>query len=279
MPRSHSCIHTHAIINEVKKRPGIFTKADPERYRPNYRDELWTEVASSLYPNWDQLNDYDKKDKVVELKKKWRNLKDSFLKELHYRARLKAGLERRSKRKYLYFDELKFLQPTLEMNVRSSEKPQLPNTNKIEQMDLVEQLPEQRKSNKLPKKCKEINNEQEYEPRKKVRKRLNKVKGGIDEDKTFLLSLVPSFRTMQEEQKLIAKIEILNIIRQIKTSTSDTPDSQSTSGYIFASSNPGDPIKLESYGEAEANIGIHSEDVEEENSSTDSSVSSSSSSD
>lgn len=37
----------------------------------------------------------------------------------------------------------------------------------------------------------------------------------IDEDKSFLLSLVPSFKKMTDEQKIDAKMEILSVIKRI----------------------------------------------------------------
>lgn len=38
----------------------------------------------------------------------------------------------------------------------------------------------------------------------------------MDEDKYFLLSLLPSFRKLNEEQKFIARIEIINVISRIR---------------------------------------------------------------
>ena len=37
----------------------------------------------------------------------------------------------------------------------------------------------------------------------------------IDEDKSFLMSLVPSFKKLNDEQKFIAKVEFLNGVRHI----------------------------------------------------------------
>jgi hypothetical protein len=37
----------------------------------------------------------------------------------------------------------------------------------------------------------------------------------IDEDKSFLMSLVPSFKKLNGEQKFVAKVEFLNVMRRI----------------------------------------------------------------
>lgn len=52
----------------------------------------------------------------------------------------------------------------------------------------------------------------------------------VDEDKSFALSLVPSFRNLTPEEKLDAKIAILNIFKQIRQARRQAT-SQSTSSY------------------------------------------------
>ena len=42
-----------------------------------------------------------------------------------------------------------------------------------------------------------------------------KCRDDIDEDKSFLMSLVPSFKKLNDEQKLVAKVEFLNVLRRI----------------------------------------------------------------
>jgi hypothetical protein len=38
----------------------------------------------------------------------------------------------------------------------------------------------------------------------------------VDEDKCFLLSLLPSFRQFNDDQKYLARMEILKIMRHVK---------------------------------------------------------------
>jgi hypothetical protein len=42
-----------------------------------------------------------------------------------------------------------------------------------------------------------------------------KSRDDIDEDKSFLMSLVPSFKKLNDEQKFVAKVEFLNVMRRI----------------------------------------------------------------
>ena len=46
-------------------------------------------------------------------------------------------------------------------------------------------------------------------------KQLKKSRDDIDEDKSFLLSLVPSFKNLNDEQNFVAKVEFLNVLRRI----------------------------------------------------------------
>lgn len=47
----------------------------------------------------------------------------------------------------------------------------------------------------------------------------------VDEDKHFLMSLVPSFKKMSEDEKLTVKVEILKVIRGVRSSTNQVIDS------------------------------------------------------
>ena len=42
-----------------------------------------------------------------------------------------------------------------------------------------------------------------------------KSRDDIDEDKSFLISLVPSFKKLNDEQKFVAKVEFLNVMRRL----------------------------------------------------------------
>lgn len=49
----------------------------------------------------------------------------------------------------------------------------------------------------------------------------------VDEDRNFLISLVPAFRKLDGEQKLLLKEEILKCLRQISYSQSSNPNEYS----------------------------------------------------
>jgi len=61
----------------------------------------------------------------------------------------------------------------------------------------------------------------------------------VDEDKCFLLSLLPSFRQFNDEQKFLARMQILNIMRHVKLQQNlDTYSSRSLPSFSNANSVP-----------------------------------------
>ena len=62
---------------------------------------------------------------------------------------------------------------------------------------------------------------------------------GVDEDKCFLLSLLPSFRQFNDEQKFMARLEILKIMRHVRLQQYlDTHSSSYLSSFSNANSYP-----------------------------------------
>jgi hypothetical protein len=61
----------------------------------------------------------------------------------------------------------------------------------------------------------------------------------IDEDKDFLLSLLFTFQKFDEDQKFLARTEVMNVLRPIRLSTRETtPNVPITHMSIIASSVP-----------------------------------------
>ena len=58
------------------------------------------------------------------------------------------------------------------------------------------------------------------------------IKDDINEDKYFLMSLVPSFKKLNDEQKFVAKVEFLNVMRRL-TFCQPLSCQQSTSGSVL----------------------------------------------
>jgi hypothetical protein len=109
----------------------------------------------------------------------------------------------------MYFDQMLFLLPHLEDRETHSN---LSGDRSEHEDDAHRSQEEQKKPcRNVRKKQKEISYE---EALLQILRKKNM--DDVDEDKCFLLSLLPSFRQFNDDQKYLARMEILKIMRQVK---------------------------------------------------------------
>ncbi|CAF4881460.1 unnamed protein product [Pieris macdunnoughi] len=201
MPRNKKIleeIHPLNIIKEVQKWPVLYEKDNTERTNFYFRTKVWMEVAKSLIPDWEELSEIQKEVKVSDLSKKWRNLRDTFRRhvEAERRAQRTGGGTDSPRRPYVYYKHMSFLMPHVVspsdtgdiIDVPATETPRPPEPTRLKKRKRKLQPCNQPKAEK------------------------------IDEDKHFLMSLIPSFRKMSDNEKLTAKVEILKVIQQVRSS-------------------------------------------------------------
>lgn len=129
--------------------------------------------------------------------KKWRNLRDTFKRQLEVEKKIRAG-HIIKKKVYIYFKHMSFL---------------LPHVQSDSNVDGGSEGDPTSSQNVYGTKT---------SPRRKVSRATepatyaNSYTEEIDEDKHFLMSLVPSFKRMTEDEKLTAKMEILKVIKTVK---------------------------------------------------------------
>lgn len=137
---------------------------------------------------------------VHEIRKKWSNLRTCFRRELNAQEYTKSGQAGTKRRKYIYFEQLLFLLPCVENHHKES------NVSTADDEDDDETSAPRRK-----KACKPKQTSSDIDETLLV-KTLDVTR---DEDTYFALSLVPSLRDLSPEEKLDAKINILNVFKQI----------------------------------------------------------------
>ncbi|XP_011684610.1 PREDICTED: uncharacterized protein LOC105447965 isoform X2 [Wasmannia auropunctata] len=172
------------------------------------------------------------------LRGKWRNIRDYFMKELKLQKSHKSGPAGRKRKKYMYFDRLLFLMPTVE-NKRNSVTI---NPCKSEESDGEVDNPVIEEYDPLTSGNASITGGREYfqagTPSYKVCPRYSKQlcetsftpfdneihdilsshssqRVTIDEDdydKMFLLSLLPIIRQVPEEKKLDVRIQMQQVL-------------------------------------------------------------------
>lgn len=152
----------------------------------------------------------------AEIQKKWFNLRTCFARELKAQ-KTKSGQAASKRRKYIYFDKLLFLMPLMqsrptEGNVESPETDD-DSFNDCASQQSAETARRARTSNAR----RSTPTDNSTNVTNFQNSLLALLKDDIDEDKNFALSLVPTLRSLTDDEKFEAKIDILNIFKNIKS--------------------------------------------------------------
>lgn len=130
--------------------------------------------------------------------------------ELRAQKKGVSGQAAKKRRKYVYFEQLMFLLPTIEDRETASDQTVHETTTDAEQQVVDEdeaQSFQNRRSQPGPSRSKK--RQVSYEDT--LLNILQDKREEIDEDKSFLLSLLPAMKRVGEEHKCEAKIEMLRI--------------------------------------------------------------------
>ncbi|XP_030041099.1 uncharacterized protein LOC115456254 [Manduca sexta] len=229
------------LIEEVKKRPGIWDYDHPDYRAKNMRFHLWNEVVMALMQTTMKLSKSEIRELEIQLQKKWKSIRDCFQKYL-----LRPN---RTRRPYIYAKQLQFL-------LRDQD---LPRKDEIE--DGTTESDEETKVKKVwrsRKKLKLIKDEEQtseddvadVDTMVDVRDESNETMeinipqnshskmsrsqtdefafASVDSQKTdtddpdrlFLLSLLPHMKSIPEEFRLNVKMELMQVLRNANYATS-----------------------------------------------------------
>ncbi|KAL1497328.1 hypothetical protein ABEB36_008310 [Hypothenemus hampei] len=203
------CRNTEKLISEIKKRPGLYNKKVKEYSDKDVRERLWNEVCRAIIPDWFELSDGEQDRTVIDVQRRWKNVRDCFMKEIRYQKSFKDGnTKKKKRRKYLFYDHLSFLLPTLlpsscehwviDEDQATSSQDHLDKSNHQIKIQSVFHVPDK-----------------EVEANKNISSKplTDTTNIEIDEDGYFLLSLLPTLQKLSHDQKMYVKIEFLQILR------------------------------------------------------------------
>lgn len=157
-----------------------------------------------------------------ELKKRWKNLKDSFSREVLHEQRCRAGQTKKKKRKYFYYDNLSFLAPVIshraiEVGVFDFVSVPSNDSDIIETFDSEDgedfSIEEEDKDEDLKRKIPEFSVANESDALATTDDKNERV---YDEDISFAEMLVPILKRLTDDQKFYAKTQILNVLQHAK---------------------------------------------------------------
>ncbi|CAH0579002.1 unnamed protein product [Chrysodeixis includens] len=193
------------LIKEVEKRPILYDKSVSGFNKTKLRDDAWKEVQESLNVS------------ESECKKRWRSLRDSFIKL----QRTHGGRTR-----WPYHHAMRFLLPHIEPKDNGTKRD-------AEDSDAEEELSRQRAIQCLPDiaftqdtKYEDDDDEEciETSPKKA---RLNSVDdesnpcqcNRTDPDELFLLSCAPTLKRMNPKQNALARLKIQQVLLESEFGT------------------------------------------------------------
>ncbi|KAI4462650.1 madf domain transcription factor [Holotrichia oblita] len=220
------------FISEIKKRPALYNPNLQEYGDKNLKKRLWLEICPMFVANWSDLRPGEKSYKARELQKRWHNLRTCYNRE--YKKEKKEELlqipqaVRRRRRKYVYYNDLSFLQQFQghKRFTRETSSEIEMETQQEGESDLQKTIT--RSNNSTP-----VDTSEDMSPPPNIKsetyemplledtdmiERRNDYYEEIDEDRYFLLSLLPAFRRFTEDQKYAARIEIMQAMRRVNSS-------------------------------------------------------------
>lgn len=166
---------------------------------------------------------------------KWKNIKDNFRKTFQIEKTQKSGSSYATKKKYYYYDQLSFLLPVFaERNLSSS---LAPSVSVVDERNTEDDMSSnsQVESPTLPGSAESLRNENldsdtTGTPVSSVKKRKTKntvqekllqilskrenveMKADEDDDRMFLLSLLPTLKRIPSDKRMRARIELMQVL-------------------------------------------------------------------
>ncbi|XP_046974379.1 uncharacterized protein LOC124540736 isoform X1 [Vanessa cardui] len=224
-------IKSDQIVSEVQKRPCLY-----DTNHMNYGDRAekmrsWEEVCESVVPGWYTLGLTEKFAAGKEVQKRWRSIRDSYTKAFRQGKCQPPEQCPPGSRRYQYHRQMSFLLRALQ-----NKKPRY-SQDKYESFSEVSNSPQHPPPEDIPRIKHEITerpldlktkpdiqdrpetldkcNQATIDKKLEIKIDANTIlpDDHFDDDKLFMNSLLPLFKKMDDDTRLLCRIEVLKIIR------------------------------------------------------------------
>ncbi|KAJ8924455.1 hypothetical protein NQ315_007252 [Exocentrus adspersus] len=235
-------INSSVLIEEIKQHAELY---DPKvaNGNPEIKRRAWEEVAESLFDKqWSLFSAQEREAIVRELQVKWKSLRDNFTRVLRKEKEDEQMGLQKTKRKYIYFNQLKFLTPFTSFRKRVDNVVYLDeNRDDSFQYNSNEENPLQTTANATvaplqfiqiqPKQSNSASGEEENSatPTKRIAKVLEEVVALQKEEKSddvmgnkkFLLSLLPFMKKLPDDVNLEVRLQLMSVLQTYTSGRSD----------------------------------------------------------
>ncbi|XP_044761075.1 uncharacterized protein LOC123318262 [Coccinella septempunctata] len=208
---------TEKFIKCVKNNPTIWKKNSKGYGDRVMRESCWNLIGQHMFDSWDEKTEEERHEEVINMKNKWRHMRDSFNKYINQGKGRFSGVK---KRRYIYADNLSFLLQRGSRIARESQeeevKPSFTNQDITDQEISERTQPKpQTVGKKIPVRLQErTNNIPKYHL---IKNPASQTSPEDDPDRCYLLSLLPEFRKLNDDQKLDFRFHTLQFFRVIRT--------------------------------------------------------------
>ncbi|XP_046673246.1 uncharacterized protein LOC124362627 [Homalodisca vitripennis] len=226
-------IDMEKLIMFVEERSLLWDKSIEEYKDRNKNREAWREICHALFPGFEDKSASEKKQLGDNLLKKWRNIRDRWMKHIRQDKDSKRSGAGASKiKKYIYHDQLQFLKKIAHQHDTESSINVPEGNNSVSPTeDIIDntgtRIPAQPNKPKVTRKRKR--NEDEFEL-----KMMKILEQPYDEEETyfgFFRSMVPTLKTFTTDQFVEFQLGVLGVLKNVKAQgqgqgTSQVPTSQ-----------------------------------------------------
>ncbi|XP_008179367.1 uncharacterized protein LOC103308185 [Acyrthosiphon pisum] len=110
------------FINEIENWSAIWDLKHDDYSNKNAKRNAWEAVISKFVPNFNDMSEAEKKVIGNSYQRKWKSLRDSYTRELaKQKNEIKSVSVTKFRKKYIFFDQLRFLDSTTKLTDDSIE--------------------------------------------------------------------------------------------------------------------------------------------------------------
>ncbi|XP_047037875.1 uncharacterized protein LOC124643073 isoform X1 [Helicoverpa zea] len=226
-------IKSSLIISEVKRRPCLFDTNDPNYGDRAEKARCWEEVCECVVPGWAALPPPEKFAAGKEVQKRWRSIRDSYTKTFRQGKCVLPEQCPPGSRRYQYHQQMSFLLKALQ-----NKKPRY-SQDKYESFSEISNSPQHPPPEDVMLKIKNetmdkpLDLKTKHDDKPETQDKCNQAtcidkpnsleikidansilpEDHFDDDKLFMNSLIPLFKKMNDDTRLLCRIEVLKIIR------------------------------------------------------------------
>ncbi|XP_077297830.1 uncharacterized protein LOC143919396 [Arctopsyche grandis] len=226
------------VIAEVQKRPPLYDKSLNSYKKATKREELWIEVATIL--------DCD----VNGLKKRWRSLRDGFIKNYRVQKTCPSGSAGGKKKSWPFYSQMEFLIPHVEFRECTGNYESL-----VDIVDIPVELQESIMdpvgppvitqqhpvTTQYPTTTQHPVTRRQPVARNRRRNRRTSTENRLldvlsneqDSDQNFLLSLMPSLKRLSHKKNSEARIKLQHVLFEMEYGEPSPNDSHSSPSFPY----------------------------------------------